>query len=128
MALIHSERTEICLCALQAWITEGQPKSFSERVTSVNIRFVAVYQLLWIIGPEGNEDYRYDLENKINRTPKSINLIIGGDHNSHIGRDHGYQETSGRHGLRTPTTEQGADFLNWCATNGLQWVNMRYMV
>ena len=125
--IVHSPRSGLILSgvALDSWVEQGQKKSFSERVTSVeidNIRLVSVYQPLWSYGPEGIDEYRHALEDEIARIPADKTLIIGGDHNAHIGQE-GSSESNGRYSLRTPTTEAGNDLLDWCLANGLQWVN-----
>ena len=86
------------------------------------MKIISVYQPLWSNGVEGIEEYRHCLENEVARTPKTKVLIIGGDHNAHIGRERAC-ETNGRYGLTTPTTEAGGDLLDWCVAHDRQWIN-----
>ena len=127
VAVVHSPKSGIILSgsALEAWVEQGQKKSFSERTTSVevqNIRLVSVYQPHWSNGPEGIEGYRHALEDELARTPAGKTLIIGGDHNAHIGQEEP-SDTNGRYGLRTATGDAGHDLLDWCLAHELQWVN-----
>ena len=55
--VIHSQKCGVLLLGdlLEEWIASGQQKSFSERVTAVQIgrlRLIATYQPLWSKGPE----------------------------------------------------------------------------
>lgn len=129
--VVHSERSGVILQgeALKEWIEGKQQKSFSERVTTVqigNIRLVSVYQPLWSNGEEGIEKFRRDLENELARTPKDVTLIIGGDFNSHVGRLSQRDGVSGKYGLSTRTGEAGTSLLEWCEENNLQHVNSYY--
>ena len=108
--VIHSQRSGIVLSgeALKSWISEGQKKSFSERTTAIEVhgmKIISVYQPLWSNGVEGIEEYRHCLENEVARTPKTKVIIIGGDHNVHIGRERAC-ETNGRYGLTTQQPKQ----------------------
>ena len=90
-AIINSKRSGIILLgrALEACKAEGQKKNFADRVTSVQLAgwyLIAVYQPLWSNGLEGIEEYRHALENELSRSPNGESVIIGGDHNAHIGR------------------------------------------
>ena len=131
-AIIHSEKCGVLLTgeALTAWIQEGQWKSYNERTVAIEthgIRIISTYQPLWSNGQEGVDRYRYSLTDEIARTPNDKILVIGGDHNAHIGRER-TGDTNGRYGLCTPTTEAGEDLLDWCGVNDLQWVNSYYNV
>ena len=130
VAVIHSQRSGIILRGdtLKAWVEEGQAKSFSERTTTIdvlNMRLIAVYQPLWSNGLEGIDTYRQYLDDEIARTPSSKILIIRGDHNAHVGQEEA-SNTNGRYGLLNPTTDAGADLLDWCSAHNLQWVNSFY--
>ena len=96
-ALIHSERSGIILWgnALNQWIQGGQKKNFGDRVTSITLEKI---------------------------TPKSLTLVIGGDHNAHIGREE-RGPPNGKYGLTTPSTIAGEDLIDWCKANEMQWVN-----
>ena len=129
-AIIHSQKCGIMLSgeSLTDWIQEGQGKSFHERTVAIEthgIRLISTYQPLWSNGPEGVDEYRYALTDEVVRTPSNKPLVIGGDHNAHIGREKP-SETNGRYGLCTPTTADGEDVLDWCEVNELQWVNSYY--
>ena len=103
----------------------GQKKNFGDRVTSITlekIRFVSVYQPLWSNGPENIDQYRHFLESELARTPMSLALVIGGDHNAHIGREE-RGPANGKYGLTTPSTIAGEDLIDWFKTNEMQWVN-----
>ena len=93
---------------------------FKPRATYIQIRdlaLIAVYQPVRTHGKEANEEYRYDLVDLLARCPGEKLLVIGGDHNSQIGR------TETKSSLETATNEQGHDLLDWCNENRLEWVN-----
>ena len=121
-AVIHSQKTGIILrgSALNEWIEGNQPMEFKPRATYIqigNLALIAVYQPVSTHGIEAIEEYRNDLEDLLARCPREKLLVIGGDHNSQIGR------TETRSGLETATNEQGQDLLDWCNENSLEWVN-----
>ena len=100
-ALIHSERSGIIL-----W---GK-------------RFVYVYQPLWSNGPENIDQYRHFLESEFAITTISPALIIGGDHNAHIGGQ-------ARENMAPPLQQMlGKTHLDWCKANELQWVNSSFNI
>lgn len=126
-AVIHSRRAGIILRggALEEWMAGGQKKWFEERVTSVTVgefRLVAVYQPVWQQRANCVEEYRHQVENQVSTCGKDEVLVIGGDHNAHIGRDSESPHLAGRWGLRS-TNEAGADLLNWCGEHGLAHAN-----
>jgi hypothetical protein len=49
-------------------------------------------------------------------------VIIGGDHNAHVGAGEGKDNIKGRYGLRS-SNEAGNDLINWCEANGLAYTN-----
>ena len=129
-AIIHSQKCGIMLSgeALTACIQEGKWKSFHERTVVIKthgIRLISTYQPLWSNSLEGVDEYLHALTDEVARTPSNKLLVIGGDHNAHIGRERP-TETNGRYGLCTPTTAAGEDMLDWCEVNELQWVNSYY--
>ena len=81
---------------------------------------------LWSNGEKGTENVRKDLENELARTPKEVTLIIGGDFNSHVGRQSQRDGVFGKYGLSTRTGEAGSSLLDWCEENNLQHVNTFY--
>ena len=129
--VVHSMRSGVILRgeALKEWIAGKQQKSFAERVTTTQIGdicLVSVYQHLWSNGVKGIEKVRKDLENEIARTPKGVTLIIGGDFNSHVGRQSQRDGVCGKYGLSTRTGEAGSSLLDWCEENSIQHVNTFY--
>ena len=96
---------------------------FKPRATYIQIRdlaLIAVYQPVRTHGKEANEEYRYDLVDLLARCPGEKLLVIGGDHNSQIGR------TETKSSLETATNEQGHDLLTgvmktaWNGSTALQ--------
>ena len=132
-AVIHSKRGGVILQgdALKSWIEGNQQKSPNERVTAVqinNLRLISVYQPLWSYGLSKLEDFRRDFENEIARTPEESTLVIGGDFNSHMGRNSERPGVSGMYGISTNTMEAGEDLVNWCETLNLQLLNTFYPI
>ena len=132
MALIHSQKAGILLSgeSLTKWTQQGQQKWYSERTTAVkidNMRLIAVYQPVWTGGQglDTIEQYRVQVEEQINRSDNRQILIIGGDHNAHVGKDDCQPGTTGRFGLRA-SNDAGRDLINWCQSNGLAWVSSFY--
>ncbi|XP_063722275.1 uncharacterized protein LOC134848689 [Symsagittifera roscoffensis] len=131
--VIHSQKCGVLLLGdlLEDWIASGQQKSFSERVTAVQIgrlRLIATYQPLWSKGPEEIEKFRKDLENELARTPKESVPILGGDWNAQVGRGSQRQGISGKYGLKTETNEAGESLLDWCEEHQLQHVNSYFPI
>ena len=128
--IIHGKRAAIMLSREWAirWQREGEIKECGDRVVSVRIGdlvLVAVYQPLWKYGNMQIEQYRQELEEKLQRTRRDDVIIIGGDHNSSVGPGEGENwqpGICGKYGLGT-TNEAGKDLLNWCQLNGLSWIN-----
>ena len=97
----------------------------TKKVQTADLTVITVYQRLSTHPADDMEATRFDLENEVARTPppqESI-LVIGGDHNAHIGRGVQRQETCGTFGLSTPTKEAGQQLLDWCESLEMQWVN-----
>ena len=126
-AVVHSRRTGIILRGrtLDKWIEEGQNKWFEPRATTVTVgefRLVAVYQPLWQQGAEEIEEYRHQVENQVSISGTDEMLIIGGDHNAHVGGDSERAQVAGRWGVRY-TSEAGRNLLNWCEEHGMAYAN-----
>ena len=132
--VIHSQECGVLLLGdlLEEWIASGQQKSFSERVTAVQIgrlRLIATYQPLWSKGPEEIKKFRKDLENELARTPKESVPILGGDWNAQqVGRGSQRQGISGKYGLKTETNEAGENLLDWFKEHQLQHVNSYFPI
>jgi exonuclease III len=125
-AVIHGRKTGIILRgrALKRWMEEGQNQWFEERATTVTIgefRLVAVYQPLWEQA-DRREEYRHQVENQVNLSGRDEVLVIGGDHNAHVGGDSARPQVAGKWGLRN-TRAAGEDLLNWCEEHSLAHVN-----
>ena len=125
-AVIHSTKFALLLGGAwkQRWIDEGQKNCWGERVTSATVahlRLVAGYQPLWQYGEETMEIYRRELEEQVTTSTKQEWLIIGGDHNSHMGYG-GHRlfadGTKGPFGMVIKDCT-GDDFLQWCEDNNL---------
>ena len=92
IALVHSQKAGVLLRGgiLERWTNQGQKKWMLERTTAVavnNMRLVAVYQPIWS-GGQGQEHIkqnRTEVEEQIGSGNGGELLIIGGDHNAHIG-------------------------------------------
>ena len=131
--VIHSQKCGVLLLGdlLEEWIASGQQKSFSERVTAVQIgrlRLIATYQPLWSKRPEEIEKFRKDLVNELARTPKESVPILGGDWNAQVGRGSQRPGISGKYGLKTDTNEAGESLLDWCEEHQLQHVNSYFPI
>jgi hypothetical protein len=100
-------------------------KELEERSTTIlmrGMRLIAVYQPLWNHGREALEEYRHGIENQIAFSNSKEILIIGGDHNAHVGGNCERNNTSGKYGLRH-SNEAGEDLLNWCDIQNLAHAN-----
>ena len=131
--VIHSQKCGVFLLGdlLEEWIASGQQKSFSERVTAVQIgrlRLIATYQPLWSKGPDEIKNFRKDLENELTRTPKESVPILGGDCNAQVGRRSQRQGINGKYGLKTETNEAGKSLLDWSEEHQLQHVNSYFPI
>ena len=125
-AVIHSTKSAILHGG--AWIDEGHKKCWGERVTSVTVahlRLVARYQPLWQYGEETMEIYRRELEEQVTTSTHQQWLIIGGDHNSHMGYG-GHRlfadGTKGPFGMGIRDCT-GDDFLQGFEDNNLSWAD-----
>ena len=72
------------------------------------------------------EEYRREVETQLQRSGRNEVVIVGGDHNAHIGRGEARGNTIGNHGLRE-SNEAGEDLKNFCGAHGLAWVNSFYL-
>ena len=89
-AIIHSRKSAIMLCGIwkMRWVEDGGKKWTGDRVTAVKdvqMRLIAGYQPLWDHGPEARETFYRELEEQVLLSNREEKLIIGTDHNSHIG-------------------------------------------
>ena len=128
--IVHGKKAAIMLSREWAigWQKEGEIKEWGDRVVSVRIGdlvLMAAYQPLWKYGNIQIEQYRHELEEKLQRTRRDGIIVIGGDHNSSVGPREGENwrpGVCGNYGLGT-TNEAGKDLLNWCQLNGLRWID-----
>ena len=112
--IVHSQEMELALRdkALNGRIQRGQ--DFKEKATAVQIGRVCLssaYQPLSSRGITALDKYRYDLEDLFAKSP-TMNLLIIGDHNVHIGGKEKAPATCGMFGLKTPTNEAGRELLD----------------
>ena len=68
------------------------------------------------------EEYRHQVKNQVSVSGREEGLVIGGDHNAHVGGDAERPQLAGRWGLRN-TNEAGRDLLDWCEEHGLAYAN-----
>ena len=128
-SVIHSKRTAIILrgAALTKWCEEKKRRIHETRTTSIkigNYNLISVYQPVWRgNNAEEMDSYRSEVERHIMMSPEKEKVIIGGDHNAHIGRGMERAGISGKFGLSTETNEAGEDLLNWCEAQGLAHLN-----
>ena len=128
IAVVHSKKAAIMLSgeAVQEWTNSGQKKWFTDRTVAVefgNMRMVAVYQ------PQSAHNnnleimdaYRAEVEQQIGRSTPRETLIIGDDHNAHVGRGDERPGVKGKYGLRR-SNEAGEELVSWCEANGLALV------
>ena len=128
VAIIHSLKTGIILwgSALDQWIRGNQKMEFRERALLIQIDkmcIISVYQPLKTHGEDTINVYRKDVEDLLVKIPSDCLMIMGGDHNAHVGKASERDGVSGKYGLETPTNEQGRDLLDWCQEHNLEWVN-----
>ena len=88
--LVHGKKAAIMLSREWAikWQREGELKEWGDRVVSVRIGdlvLMAAYPPLCKHGNIKIEQYRQELEEKLQRTRRDDIIIIGGDHNSSAG-------------------------------------------
>ena len=84
---------------------------------------ISVYQPLKTHGEDAIDVYRKDVEDLLIKIPSDCLMILGGDHNAHVGKASERDGVSGKYGLETRTNEQGRDLLGWCQEQSLEWVN-----
>ena len=114
---------------LRAWCEGGQISDFKERCVTVKFKdfvLVSVYVPVW----EGNNDA--EIEIVMDNIKESVvaarwneKVIVGGDYNSHVGRNEDRPGVCGEFGIRE-SNEQGRKLLEWCENNGLVHVNSFY--
>ena len=127
MAVVHSKRTGVILRGglLRKWVEGGQRVTHYDRATSViidNLRLISIYHPHYDENSIETDTLRHDIEDQLARSPRDEILVIGGDLNAQIGRNQERDLTAGKFGL--PRTNQaGIDFLNWCESNQLAYVN-----
>ena len=126
VAVVHGRKSGVLLRggALEAWISEGQSKWVSERVTAVvfaGMRVVSAYQPIWGSDEEGMREYRRALEIQVALGDRE-RLIIGGDFNANVGRRNERQGVCGQFGVGR-MNEAGRDLIDWCEEQGLAYVN-----
>ena len=126
VAVVHGRKSGVLLRggALEAWITEGQCKWVSERVTAVvfaGMRVVSAYQPIWGSDEEGMREYRRALEIQIALGGRE-RLVIGGDFNANVGRRNERRGVCGMYGVGR-MNEAGRDLIDWCEEHGLAYVN-----
>ena len=124
--LIHGKKSGIFLEGEWAvrWKEQGYRKECGNKNTAVKIdgcKFIATYQPLWNGDPEEFDEYREELQQMLIYKGKTV---VGGDFNSSVGdiREREVPGTAGPHGL-AKTNVAGRNLLNWCASEGLAWVN-----
>jgi exonuclease III len=125
-AVVHSRRVAIMLRGrkLEEWMDQGQKVWRTERTIAVKIgdhRFVSVYQPVSEEGQEARQEYRAQVEQQIGRSGRGEFLIVGGDHNAHIGKE-GRSRVRGKYGIGR-TNRDGQDQLKWAKRNDLQYAN-----
>ena len=130
-AVIHSSHCGIALLRrpLQQWCEGNKRMDLGKRVTTVqlgNLHLISAYQPHSGHPPQAIETFRSEMERAISRCPREATLIIGGDFNSHNGRDYGRSAATGPCGLETKTTASGEELVAWCEERSLQWVNSFY--
>ena len=126
-ATVHSQKTVIVLRdkALNEWIRRGQREDFKERASTVQtgqVSLISAYQPLSSHSITELDKYRYDIEDLMTKILTKNLLIMGRDHNAHIGGKKA-PATCRMFGLKTPTNEDGHELMAWCKTQSLQWAN-----
>ena len=133
--VIHSTKSAILLTGewRQAWVKEGMQRGVGDRATMVQIggiRMISCYQPTTEHTEEEIEKYRWELEEFVKSTRSNEWLIIGGDHNSVVGKNEGgnyVRGTCGYHGLGK-TNDAGRSLLRWCELHGLAWCDSFYRI
>ena len=67
------------------------------------------------------EEYRREAETQLQSSGRNEVVIVGGDHNAHIGGGEARSNTIGNHGLRE-SNKAGKDLKNFCGAHGLAWI------
>ena len=101
-AVIHSENAAIILRseALEKWREGKQNMWFSKRAVRVRIeiiKLISAYQPTTRATREKMEEYGFEIETHLSSTNREEKLVIGGDHNSHIGANTNRPRMSGRY-------------------------------
>ena len=99
-------------------------KQQGDRTTGVTVghlSLVACYQPLWEYSDESHEQYRREMDDHLAASSNLKWLIIGGDHNSHIGYGGHWDFADGTKGPfgMGRRDDSGTDFLQWCEDNNL---------
>ena len=95
-----------------------------------DLKLIACYQPTTDHPAEDIEEYRWELEEQLRLANAKEWLIIGGDHNSTVGkREHENYErgTCGVFGLGK-TNEAGKELLRWCQLHGLSWCDSFFQI
>ena len=127
VAVIHSVHAGIILRgkSLDRWIREGQKVWFNDRVVAVvlgGMRLVSTYQPIWGSDEVAMDRFRRDLESQLGMGGRE-KLVIGGDFNASVGRNRvGRNGVYGTFGINE-MNDAGRDWMDWCGTNGLAYVN-----
>ena len=89
------------------------------------IRLVSVYQPHSGHNAEEIEEYRGEIEEQIERSGPEEVLVVGGNHNAHVGGGEERETVRGRHGIGR-TIEAGEELTNWCEENNMCIVGSFY--
>ena len=115
--IVYGKKQQLSRELAIRWQRVGEIKEWGDRVVSLRIGdLMAAYQPLWKYGNMQMEQYRQELEEKLQRIRRDYITIIGGDHNSSVGPREGENwqpGECGNYGLGA-TNEAGKDLLNWC--------------
>ena len=87
-----------------------------------NLRLISIYHLHHDENNIETNTLRHDLEDQMARSSREEILVKGADLNAQIGRNQERDLTAGKFGL-TRTNKAGIDFLTWCESNHLAYVN-----
>ena len=71
---------------------------------------------------EQREGRNRHMEQQVASCPSRDTLVIGGDHNAHIGGGSQRDQVCGKFGIRG-TGEEGEDLLSWCVDHNLAYDN-----
>ena len=111
---------------LRKWCEEGMRQKVDRRSVSVKVggfAFTSTYMPVSVAGNEEDIEAAFEvLEQHVRWRSGDEVGVVGGDFNTHVGRNETRRGVCGMFGLRE-SNQQGERLLEWCEANSLTYVN-----